>query len=49
MGGILKSAFESLRYEWNEAPWFVLLVIGLTAFVGPGLIFGAWGAVLSWF
>ncbi len=26
-------AWASLRHEWAEAPWFVLLTIGVTAFL----------------
>lgn len=41
--------FDALRQEWHEAPWFVLLVIAVSAFVGPILIFGAWDAVRGLF
>ena len=41
--------FDAVRYEWHEAPWFVLLIIGVSAFVGPLVIFGLWDTVLGWF
>ena len=41
--------FDAIRNEWNEAPWFVLLIIAVSAFVGPMLIFGAWNAVRGLF
>lgn len=40
---------QALRHEWNEAPWFVLLVIAVSAFVGPMLIFGAWNSIRGLF
>jgi len=42
-------AFTSLRHEWNEAPWFVVLVIAVVAFVGPGLLWAAWRAISTLF
>ncbi len=41
--------FDAIRNEWNEAPWFVLLIIAVSAFVGPMLIFGAWNALRGLF
>ena len=42
-------AMQSLRNEWIEAPWFVVLTIVVVAFVGPGLLVGAWLAISSLF
>ena len=42
-------AFASLRHEWNEAPWFVVLVIAVVAFVGPGLLWAASNAISELF
>jgi hypothetical protein len=42
-------AFASLRHEWNEAPWFVVLVIAVVAFVGPGLLWAASTAISELF
>ena len=42
-------AFASLRHEWNEAPWFVVLVIAVAAFVGPGLLWAASNAISELF
>ena len=41
-------AFTSLRHEWREAPWFVVLMIAVTAFVGPGLLWALWAALSTW-
>lgn len=35
-------AVVSVRHEWREAPWFVVLVLAVAAFVGPGLLLGLW-------
>jgi len=45
----LNRAFASLRNEWHEAPWFVVLVIVVVAFVGPGLLWAGWSAVAQLF
>jgi hypothetical protein len=42
-------AFASVRHEWNEAPWFVVLVIAVVAFVGPGLLWAASQAISELF
>ncbi|MDW3177358.1 MAG: hypothetical protein R8J94_08240 [Acidimicrobiia bacterium] len=42
-------AIASLRHEWREAPWFVVLIIVVTAFVGPGLLWAAWTAITELF
>ncbi len=42
-------AFASLRQEWHEAPWFVVLVIAVVAFVGPGLLWAGWAALSQLF
>jgi hypothetical protein len=49
MGQRRERAFASVRNEWSEAPWFVLLTIVVVAFVGPGLVWGAWLAFASLF
>lgn len=49
MAGKWSKAFDALRYEWSEAPWFVLLIVVVTAFVGPMVIFGVWNTVVGWF
>ena len=33
MGAVLMYALRSVRREWQEAPWFVLLIIGIAAVV----------------
>jgi hypothetical protein len=38
-------ALASLRNEWHEAPWFVVLVIVVVAFVGPGMIWAGVEAI----
>lgn len=40
-------ALMSVRNEWRDAPWFVVLIVAVVAFVGPGLIYGAWGSLNS--
>ena len=45
----VEKALDSVRNEWHEAPWFVVLIIAVAALVGPGLIFGAWTALTSLF
>ena len=42
-------AIESVRNEWHEAPWFVILMIVIVAFVGPGLLWAAWAALTNLF
>ncbi len=42
-------ACASVRNEWREAPWFVVLTIVVVAFVGPGLLWGAWLALAGLF
>ncbi len=42
-------ALDSVRNEWHEAPWFVVLMIVIVAFVGPGLVWAAWSALSSLF
>jgi|GEM_PF-4319474 len=42
-------AFDSVRNEWHEAPWFVVLMILIAAFIGPGLIWAAWSAIFNAF
>ncbi len=42
-------AIASLRNEWREAPWLVVLLIAVTAFVGPGLLWAAWQTISSLF
>lgn len=42
-------AFYSVRHEWAEAPWFVLLMILIAAFVGPGLLWAAWASLQDLF
>ena len=49
MGRRSDRAITSLRNEWIEAPWFVVLTILVVAFVGPGLLWGAWLALTSLF
>lgn len=49
MGPRATRAFESVRQEWIEAPWFVILMITVVAFVGPGLVWGAWTALSQLF
>jgi hypothetical protein len=39
----------SIRHEWREAPWFVVLIIGVTAFVGPGLLWAGWSSLSGLF
>jgi len=34
----LERAASSVRYEWSEAPWFVILMIAIAAFVSATLI-----------
>jgi hypothetical protein len=43
----LARALQSLRQEWHEAPWFVILMITVVAFVGPSLLVGLWIAIRS--
>jgi len=38
----LSRAVASVQDQWYEAPWFVILVILITAFVGPGLLWALW-------
>lgn len=38
-------AFSSVVTEWHEAPWFVILTIGVTALVAPGVFYAAWLAI----
>ena len=33
VGTALVQAIRSVRREWHEAPWFVLLVIGIAAVI----------------
>ena len=42
-------ALASVRNEWDEAPWFVILTIAVTAFVGPGIAWAAWTALSDLF
>ena len=49
MGRRRDRMIASLRNEWFEAPWFVVLTIAVVAFVGPGLVWGAWLALSSLF
>jgi hypothetical protein len=42
-------ALASVRNEWREAPWFVILMVVVVAFVGPGLIWAAWAAIVNLF
>lgn len=35
----------SAQDQWHEAPWFVILIILITAFVGPGLVYAGWRAL----
>jgi len=41
--------FDAIRHEWNEAPWFVLLILGVSAFVGQMIVFGLWDTITGWF
>lgn len=43
----LERAFTGVHEQWIEAPWFVILMIAITAFVGPGLVWAIWKAVTS--
>ncbi len=45
MGARAARAWASLRTEWAEAPWFVVLVIGVTAFAGPIVLWELWQAI----
>lgn len=45
----MSKAIDSMRHEWREAPWFVILMIAVAAFVGPGLLWGAWAALSGLF
>jgi len=45
----LAKAIRSFQNEWHEAPWFVILMIAVVAFVGPSLLVGAWLAIRSAF
>ena len=45
----LERAIASLRNEWREAPWLVVLLIAVAAFVGPGLLWAGWAAVSELF
>jgi len=45
----LERMTSSVRHEWSEAPWFVILMIGIAAIVGPGLIWALWRAFTSLF
>ena len=49
VAGKWNRVFDAVRYEWHEAPWFVLLVIGISAFVGPIVIFGLWDRLVALF
>lgn len=49
MGRRRSKAIDSMRHEWREAPWFVLLVIVVVAFVGPGLLWAAWTTLSNQF
>lgn len=49
MGHHRDRAIASLKNEWVEAPWFVVLTIVVVAFVGPGLVWGAWLALTNLF
>ena len=45
----LRRALTSVWYEWSDAPWFVILIIALSAFVGTTLLFGIWRAITGLF
>lgn len=45
----LRRALTSVWYEWSDAPWFVILVIALSAFVGTTVLFGIWRAITELF
>lgn len=45
----LRKALASVRNEWHEAPWLVVLVIVVVAFVGPGLLWAGWAALSGLF
>jgi len=49
MGSRLGDTLRSLRREWHEAPWFVLLVIVVAALVGPGLVMALWDSATGVF
>ena len=49
MGSRLGDTLRSLRREWHEAPWFVLLVIVVAALVGPGLVMALWDSAADLF
>lgn len=38
----LERAVAGVQDQWHEAPWFVILIIAITAFVGPGLVYALW-------
>ena len=42
-------ALASVRNEWDEAPWFVILTVAVTALVGPGIAWAAWTTVSDLF
>lgn len=45
----LKQAVTSFWYEWSDAPWFVILVVAVTAFVTATLAWGLWQAMSGLF
>ena len=45
----LRKAATSAWYEWSDAPWFVILIILVTAFVGATAIWALWQAITGWF
>ncbi len=49
MRPFVAKALASVRNEWVEAPWFVILTVGVVAFVGPGIVWAAWTALSSLF
>ena len=49
MRPLMGKALASVRNEWVEAPWFVILTVVVVAFVGPGVVWAAWNALTSLF
>lgn len=45
----LQRALASFRNEWHEAPWLVVLVVVVVAFVGPGLLWAGWSTIAALF
>jgi len=47
MQQVLAKGLASVRNEWSEAPWFVILIVAVVAFVGPGILWATWDAIFG--